>query len=190
MSIEAVNQTLQSIDSPIWIVTSATDDKRGGLVSTTVTSISIVADLPRVTVGLSKQHATLPIIEKSGFFALHLIDEKNIDWVWRFGTQSSRTVDKFEGLNWTSDSNGCPVLTDAISVMHCKASAFFDIGDRQICLAAIEDGQTHSDAKSLGVQRMLELASDDERTILKSQLDADADKDRVLIEEFGARNSA
>ena len=190
MSLESVAKIFQGIDSPIWIVTSAADGKRGGLVSTTVTSISIVADMPRVTVGLSKQHATLPIVEASHAFALHLIDEKHIDWVWRFGTKSSRDIDKFEGLGWSTDSNGCPVLLNAISTLHCKVSAFFDIGDRQICLAAVEDGEIHTDATPLDIKRMLELASDDERAILKSQLLSDADKDRVLIEQFRERSSS
>ena len=185
MSIASVDQVLGKLDSPIWIVTSAADGKRGGLVSTTVTSISIVSDLPRVTVGLSKQHATLPIVEEAGAFALHQIDEKHLDWVWRFGTQSSRDVDKFEGLEWEADENGCPVLTEAIATLHCRVNAFFDIGDRQICLASVTGGNIQSDAKALGMHRMLELASEKELGILSLQLKSDAGKDRVLIEQFG-----
>src|SRR6516225_194631 len=85
-------------DRELWLLTAAAGGRRGGLIATFVSQASIVPDLPRVVVGIAKQHHTWGLIEASGAFALHLLSADELDWVWRFGLQSGRDSDKLDGL--------------------------------------------------------------------------------------------
>ena len=58
--------------------------------------------------GSPRPHETWKLIEASGAFALHLVDESQLDLVWRFGLQSSRDADKFAGLETTVARDGKP----------------------------------------------------------------------------------
>jgi hypothetical protein len=58
----------------------------------------------------AKRHHTHALIEGSGAFAMHLIDETQLDLVWRFGLQSGRDVDKFASQPFRTGITGSPLL--------------------------------------------------------------------------------
>ena len=62
--------------------------------------------MPRVVAGIARQHHTWELIEASNTFILHLLDEQQLDLVWRFGLRSGRDDDKFAGLAVESGSTG------------------------------------------------------------------------------------
>ncbi len=129
-----VANLLSRMDRELWLITARAGDRRGGLIATFVQLASIVPEMPRVVVGLSRQHHTAELIEKSGAFALHLISEEQIDLVWRFGLQSGHQVDKFVGLSCRDGVMGSPLLADAIAWVECKVEARMDPGDRTVYL--------------------------------------------------------
>src|SRR5262245_16055521 len=106
-------ELLECADRELWIVTAQSGRSTGGLVATSVNAASIVSDMPRVVVGLAKQHHTWELVEASHAFALHLIDGAPIDWVWRFGLQSGNDIDKLAGLAWGTGTTGSPLLDEA-----------------------------------------------------------------------------
>jgi flavin reductase (DIM6/NTAB) family NADH-FMN oxidoreductase RutF len=184
MSRDSVAGVLLRLSPEIWIITAADGPRRGGLVSTTVAQASIVPEMPRIAVGIAKQHATWPLIDASGSFVAHLIDEPLIDWVWRFGLQSSRDVDKFDGLELRTASSGAPILARALAWIACRVEARLDTGDRTLYLAEVIDGGLARDANPLTMQRMLELASADHRRELKNALARDAQIDAAAIRRW------
>src|SRR5436190_14102635 len=88
------------VDRQLWLVTAAAGGRRGGLIATFVSEASIVPDLPRVLVGLARQHHTWELVEAGGAFALHLLSAEQLDLVYRFGLTSGRGADKLAGLPW------------------------------------------------------------------------------------------
>lgn len=101
---------LDRVDPALWLVTAQAGARRGGLIATFVASASIVPEMPRVLVGLARQHHTWELVEQSGAFALHLLGERHLDWVWRFGITSGREGDKLAGLDVTAGATGSPLL--------------------------------------------------------------------------------
>jgi flavin reductase (DIM6/NTAB) family NADH-FMN oxidoreductase RutF len=97
MDVAQISQVYAQLDPPLWLVTAANGSRHGGLMATTVTQASIVSEMPRQIITIDKRHNTHALIEGSGAFAMHLIDETQLDLVWRFGLQSGRDVDKFAG---------------------------------------------------------------------------------------------
>src|SRR5438309_560876 len=93
-----INAVLRLLDREIWLVTAAHQERRGGLVATFVNQASIVPELPRMLVGIAKQHHTHGLIAASRAFTLHLLDESQLAWVWRFGLESGHATDKFADM--------------------------------------------------------------------------------------------
>src|SRR5260370_1090798 len=145
-----ITDTLRLIDPEIWLVTAAHEGRQAGLVATFVNQASIVPAAPRMLVGIAKQHHTHGMIEASGAFTLHLLDESHLDWVWRFGLQSGHTTDKFAGL---------PELAGAVAWMNCRVETSLDTGDRTIYLAEVLEGRLEKPTTPLTLHRFLQLAS-------------------------------
>lgn len=202
MDFERIANVFARIDRELWIVTAAdppagqTEDRsvsgggaarRSGLIATFVAQASIVPELPRVLVGLAKQHFTWELVEASGAFALHLIRPEQLDWVWRFGLQSGRDGDKFDGLNVRIGSTGSPLLTDAPAWLECRVEDCLDTGDRTVYLAEVVDGALVADGAVLTMQRLLEQAPPEKLKELKEQLVTDSRADFEAIRAWRTR---
>src|SRR3954468_13889347 len=96
------------LNRELWLVPAQAGGRRGGLIATFVNQASIVPDLPRMLVGLARQHHTWELVEASGAFALHLLGEAHLELVWRFGLHSGHDLDKFEGLEVGAAVTGSP----------------------------------------------------------------------------------
>src|SRR5262249_33629311 len=128
-------ELLECTDRELWIVTARAGRGTRGLGATFVRSASILPQSPRGVVGLARQHHTWELVETSGAFALHLIHEAQIEWVWRFGLQSGRETEKLEGLAWHAGATGSPLLDGASGWLDCRVEARLPTGDRTLYLA-------------------------------------------------------
>jgi flavin reductase (DIM6/NTAB) family NADH-FMN oxidoreductase RutF len=174
----------QRIEREVWIVTAAHGERRAGLVATFVNPASIVPQLPRIVAGIAKTHETWKLIEASGAFALHLVDESQLELVWRFGLQSSRDADKFAGVQTTVAATGSPIVCEALAWLDCRVECRLDTGDRTIFLAEVADAAILREQKPLNLQRLLQIAPPEKRAILREQMTADAVRDAEAITEW------
>lgn len=205
MGVAAFSSVFDRLDRELWIVTARSGERVSGLVATYVSRVSLVPDLPRVTIALAKHHYTHELIEISGAFCMHLIDETQLDWVWRFGIQSGRDAEKMHGLAISTGASGAPILSDAIGWVDCRVEARLGTGDRTIFLGDVLDARcampeagkesfrsqaAHSQepcenwAEPLTIKRMLELAPSDRLQELKTGMGQDIDVDRAAILEW------
>ena len=162
---------MRLIDREIWLVTATCAGQRGGLIATFVSQASIVPDLPRMIVGIAKQHHTHGLIEASRGFTLHLLDESHVEWVWRFGLQSGHAADKFAGM---------PAL-DPVAWMQCKVETSLDTGDRTIYLAEVLDAKLAKSTPPLTLKRLLQLAPPERLRELRDGMTRDAEIDADAI---------
>jgi flavin reductase (DIM6/NTAB) family NADH-FMN oxidoreductase RutF len=178
---KSATSVLERVDREIWIVTAAWAGRRGGLAATFVNPASIVAAMPRIVAGIGKRHETWKLIEDSGAFAVHLLDESQIDLVWRFGLQSSRDADKFEKLEAATAATGSPIICDAVAWLDCRVEARLDTGDRTIYLADVVDAAVLRETKPLSLQMLLKIAPRERLSMLREQMAADAAQDAEEI---------
>ncbi len=136
-------------------------------------------------VGIAKQHHTWSVIEASRTFQLHLLDESQIDLVWRFGLQSAygsprplgegsgvrALVDKFAGLD----------AIDAVAWLDCKVETALDIGDRTVYVAEVVDARLDKTTTPLTMKRLLELAPPERLREMRAGLERDAVVDGAAI---------
>jgi flavin reductase (DIM6/NTAB) family NADH-FMN oxidoreductase RutF len=181
MDADASAALFAELDRELWLLTAAAGGRRGGLIATFVSQASLVPELPRVLVGLAKQHHTWGLVEGSGAFALHLVDEPHLDWVWRFGLHSGRDGDKLEGLATQPGATRSPLLTGAPGWLDCRVEARLDTGDRTVYLAEVVDARLSRPGAPLTVKRLLQLAPPEYLRELKEQLARDSAVDAAAI---------
>jgi flavin reductase (DIM6/NTAB) family NADH-FMN oxidoreductase RutF len=189
MDVSAAGTLLASLDREVWLVTAAAAGRRSGLIATFVSSASIVPDIPRLLVGIARQHFTWGLIEASDAFALHLLREVNIDWVWRFGLNSGRQGDKFAGVATRTAFTGSPLLEGAMGWLDCRVEARLDTGDRTVYLADVVAADAGHAGPPLTMRRLIELAPRDRVEELKRQLQADSAIDAQAIRAWRQRQS-
>jgi flavin reductase (DIM6/NTAB) family NADH-FMN oxidoreductase RutF len=158
MDVTAAATLFAWMDREVWLVTSHANGQRGGLIATHVEQAGIAPETPRVLIGLGHSHHTTQLVEASGVLALHLLCAANLDLVWRFGLQSSRDVDKFEGLPTRAGKTGCPLLEGTVGWIECRVEGRFDTGGRTLYALEVVEGQVTNFAPPLRTQRLLELA--------------------------------
>ena len=107
-----------------------------------------------------------------------------MDWVWRFGLESGRDVDKFHGLQLRSGSSGSPILTDAVGWLDCRIENRMPTGDRTVYLAEVIDAECRLTQSPLTVQRILALAPPEKLRQLKAQRSADSARDADAIRDW------
>ncbi len=180
MDAQAVSRLFAALDRELWVVTAGHAGRRSGLVATFVAQASIVPELPRVMVGLARQHRTWELVEAAGAFALHLLGPAQGPWVERFGLQSGRDTDKFAGLSVRQAASGAPILADAAAWLDCRVEARLETGDRTLFLAEVVAAQC-ADVQPLTLQAYLRQAPEEVRRRLKQQLDEDARRDAQAI---------
>ena len=189
MDVEQIAKVYAQLDPPLWLVTAADAGRRGGFIATTVTYASIVDAMPRQLITVNKRHNTYPMIEASGALAMHLIDETQLDLVWRFGLQSGRDVDKFAGVQFRTGATGSPLLPEALAWLDCRVEARMDSGDRTIYLAAVVDGRLERTGPPLTNRRFFAIAPPEKRTIMDEQYEHDARLDAMAIQQWRDTNS-
>jgi flavin reductase (DIM6/NTAB) family NADH-FMN oxidoreductase RutF len=189
VNVAAISALFRQVDREVWLVTAQAGAHRGGLIATCVAQASIAPELPRVLVGLSRQHYTWELVEASGAFGLHLLADNQIEWVWRFGVQSGRAQDKFAGLRVQQSPAGSPILSDALGWLDCRVEAKLESGDRTLYLAEVLDGSLAGSRAPLSIKRLIELAPRDKLQQMDECRNRDAVLDAPLIRAWRAQHA-
>ncbi len=181
---QAANKVFGLIDRELWLLTSRSGEQRGGLICTFVSKAGIVPEMPRMAVGLAKQHHTCGLVEQSQQFALHLLWPDQADLVWRFGLHSGRDMDKFEGLKWQDSPLGNPRLSRCLAWMDCRVEASLDLGDRLLFTAEVTAADTQGHSLPLSVNRLYSEAPGTKREMLGQLYEHDSRVDAQAIEAW------
>jgi flavin reductase (DIM6/NTAB) family NADH-FMN oxidoreductase RutF len=178
-----IPEILRLIDREVWLVTATHAGQRAGLIATFVNHASIVPAMPRMVVGIAKQHHTWGVIEASRALTLHLLDEASIDLVWRFGLHSGHDMDKFAAIEGTQ-------IPGALAWLECRVEATLDTGDRTLYLVDVTAGKRLKATAPLTMRRVLELASAEQLSELRAGLARDAAIDEQAIRVWRDRQAA
>ncbi len=125
----------------------------GGKLNACITNTAIqVANSPdRVGLAINKANLTHDLVMASGVFNISIIStDAKFDLFQRFGMQSGRDVDKFDGFtDVAAAANGLPYVTKGTNAyMSCKVCESFDLGSHTFFVAAIEDMEVLADTPS------------------------------------------
>jgi flavin reductase (DIM6/NTAB) family NADH-FMN oxidoreductase RutF len=167
------------VDRVVWVVTSAAAGARSGLLATWVMQSSLDPAAPKVTLSLNSQNYTTQLIEQSGVFGLHLLRPDQTDLAWAFGLRSGRETDKFAGLKTTVGESGAPILADCLASIECRVVRKIEIGDRLCIWSKVVTNAPAGSGKPLYEHALLATATQDQKALLRTQLQRDIDRERL-----------
>ncbi len=104
----------------IYVLTTRLDDTINGMIASWVSQISYAP--PLIMVAIHPNRYSHALIDKSGVFALHVIDRSQKDLLMRF--KGPDPIKKFSGIQWKKGKTGVPILTDC--------STYFELEVKEI----------------------------------------------------------
>jgi flavin reductase (DIM6/NTAB) family NADH-FMN oxidoreductase RutF len=116
-----------SLDYPLFIVTTAHQDRREGCVIGFATQCSF--DPARFLACLSRENRTYRLALTAEALAVHLIPNARRDLAELFGGATGDDIDKFERCAWHPGPLGLPILDDCPSWFAGTIETRLNLGD-------------------------------------------------------------
>ena len=106
-----------------------------GLTANSVTSVSL--DPPLLLVCVSERSSSLGAILSSGAFAVNVLGSAAASTAKRFAEID--TDRRFEGVPYTLEDGGSPILDDVVAWMSCSVYRTFEAGDHLILVGHVRE---------------------------------------------------
>tara|TARA_B100001013_G_scaffold295440_1_gene195795 strand:- start:88 stop:570 length:483 start_codon:yes stop_codon:yes gene_type:complete len=110
---------------------------------------SLLPEIPRIIIVISKRNMTHDMIYNSGIFAVHLLKTNQMNLVWDLGFFSGRTKNKLHNIEYEFKESGSPILKNAYAYLDCKVVNCMDVGDSTCFLGTILKAEIISEGEIL-----------------------------------------
>lgn len=133
----------------VYFVGTQRDQDPSGMIADWVLQISFTPRL--VCIAFEPDSYSLASIQQNRALSLCLLAEDCFQLAGRFlqprdpakvrgRSKSDQLRDKLAGADYWTTTDGCPVLTDALTWLHCQAQQFIPAGDHILVLSHVLDG--------------------------------------------------
>ncbi len=142
-------KALYKLTYGLFLLTAQENDIDNGCIINT--AMQIANNPTRISVAVIQKNKTHDMIMNTGIFNISSITTNaDFELFKRFGMQSGRDVNKFEGFsNMTRSKNGLYYLTDMANMyMSAKVTEHFDLGSHTLFVAELTDAQVLSEVPS------------------------------------------
>ncbi|MDG2026567.1 MAG: flavin reductase family protein [Acidimicrobiales bacterium] len=129
----------------VTVVTGADADGPAGMAIGSFASVSL--DPPLVMFCPGNTSASWLRIKETGAFCVNVLAADQKDTC---GVFASKAEDKFEGIDWTTDVTGAPVIPGSLAVIDCELHAILDGGDHDIVVGLVKSLRTSDEAADTG----------------------------------------
>lgn len=135
------SRALHSISYGLYVVSSRAGEKFNGQIANTV--FQVTADPPVVAVCVNKENLTHQYIQASRKFAVSVLSRQTpMKFIGRFGFQSGRKIDKFEGVNFKVGATGSPiVLENSLSYLELEVMKEVSAGSHTLFLGRVREAE-------------------------------------------------
>ena len=140
---------LYRIGYGLYVVTSNDGKRDNGLIVNTVTQVS---DNPnRIAVNINKANYSHHVIKQTGIMNVNCLSVDAPFRVFeRFGFQSGRNADKFEGITAARSDNGLAILPEYINaVMSLKVEDYVDLGTHGMFICSVTEARVMSERDTM-----------------------------------------
>ena len=148
----AINVALFQVTHGLYILTSRDQDRINGQCLDALMQVTNAP--PRVALGVGKRSLTHEMVAASGRLCVSVLDRANPacgDIVRRFGFQSGRDVDKFDGFAYEVNEHGIPFLPDAVAVFECTLirDRMVDLDTHTLFVVSVDRAGTRDEGEPL-----------------------------------------
>ena len=133
----------------LFVVTARQGEKDNGCITNTVAQVT--SEPNRVTVAVNKNNYTCGMIQETGVFTASVIAQNaSFDLFKRFGFQSGRDTDKFDGFGAVRRAdNGTLIVTEGTNAwISARVEQMIDLGSHMLFIAEVTDMDVISDEPS------------------------------------------
>jgi flavin reductase (DIM6/NTAB) family NADH-FMN oxidoreductase RutF/rubredoxin len=143
------SKALYKLSYGLFMLGSQMDGKQNACI--TNTCMQLTSKPARVAIAVLRTNYTCEMIQKSGVFAVTILNENcPYEFIENFGYQSGRNADKFVGYTPSLDANGCPYLEDyACAVLSCKVESVQEMDSHILFIAEVSDAKLVSNEQPL-----------------------------------------
>ena len=134
----------------LFVLTAKSDGKDNGCIINT--AIQAASQPNQLSIAVNKANFTHDMIQQTGEFTVSVISqEATFDLFKRFGFQSGRDADKFEGFTgFATGSNGIRYITEGTNAyLSVKVDKTMDLGSHTMFIGEITDMEVLSKAPSV-----------------------------------------
>lgn len=137
MVLHTVNQGLEYITYGLYIVTTADEKQKNGMIVNTV--FQVTAEPPQIAVSVNKQCLTHELLTRAGCLAAMPLDTSaDLKFIGQFGFRTGRTFDKFYNVPFTTGKNGCPLISvHTLSYLEAQIKQTLDLGTHTLFVAEV-----------------------------------------------------
>lgn len=142
-------KAMYSISYGLFVVTANRNGKDNGCITNTVAQVT--SEPNRISVAVNKGNYTCEMIRDSGCFTASVISQAaDFSLFKRFGFQSGRDADKFEGFSATQRAeNGTLIVTEGTNAwISARVEQAIDLGTHMLFIAAVTDMDVISEEPS------------------------------------------
>ena len=125
----------------LYLISSAWEGAESGCIVNTVQQVT--AEPPQLAVTINKNSYTGELIGKSGLFEATVLGQQvGLEEIGRFGFQSGREVQKFEGIPALRDEAGIPYVEKGMAArFSCRITGKMDVGTHWIFVGQVEQAE-------------------------------------------------
>ena len=134
----------RSMSYGVYIVTAMDGGRPTGCIANSI--MQITSSPATVAVSVNHDNYTNGCIEKTGKFAFMILGEQSdASLIGRFGFQSGKDNNKFEGLSY-EEKDGLPVVTGTCGYVTCKVIQKMETATHTVFLGEITDADCYDGA--------------------------------------------
>lgn len=138
----AFRDALGKFTTGVTVITADSADGPTGIAANSFASVSL--EPPLVLWSIAKTSKRYDTFAKAQHFCIHILADDQDALANGF----ARDKHAFDGLNWSKNANGAPVIEPALAHFECHLYATYDAGDHTIIIGHV-DHATHSAGKAL-----------------------------------------
>ena len=125
----------------IYVLTSFYKEAVNGMIASWVSQISY--DPLLIMAAVHPNRYSHRLIEKSGCFALHIIDRRQTDFLSRFKGPDPGA--KFSSVQWEHGRTGCPILRECMAYLECRVKDRCAPGNHTLFLGEVVDARSFAE---------------------------------------------
>jgi len=146
----AKRDALRMLPHPVFIVGCTFENNHHLFVGTWLTQVSFRP--PLVAFGCRKESGSHEMIRKSGIFSINLLDKSQKEIAAAFLKGAAFSDTKVNGLDFTVNGSGAPLLKDAMAVLECRVVQEAEGGDHRVFVGEVIHAETRRQAPSLTLE--------------------------------------
>ena len=147
MDEAAKKEALRLFTYGLYAVTTGTVAEMGIFTANWLSQVSF--DPPLVVVSVQNDAYSLPLIERTGHFAVTVFSDEQRELSGRLGKPHHRAPDKAHDLQLAPGTTGCPLWLDGIASVECVVEGTMPAGDSTVVLGRVVNAVVHRQAEPL-----------------------------------------